>query len=66
MSKVIDIRPLKGFARKHLEGYPIVRELILSDNDRLPVEEFVMKVKIWLRLLEAEKDLSLNFNKVKC
>lgn len=48
----VDIRPLKEFARKYLEDYPALREVILNDEDWIPAEEFMIKIKIWLRLLE--------------
>ena len=46
--------PLKKFAKKELRDCPITREIILEEPDRIPVEEFVTKSLIWLRLLEKE------------
>jgi hypothetical protein len=48
---VISIKPLKTFACEDLPAGSVLRELILEEPERLPVLEFVIKVKVWLRLL---------------
>jgi hypothetical protein len=54
-SKRIDIRTLKGFAVRRLPRGSALRELLLIENDRLTVTEFLDKLDVWLKLLKMEK-----------
>lgn len=59
MTTTVSTQPLKSFAKENLKHYPMLRRLILEEADRLPDQEFVTKVKMWLRLLSTESDLVL-------
>jgi hypothetical protein len=59
--KKVKIKPLKEFALHHLPASSHLRELILSEKDVLPAEEFIACVSVWLRLL----DLELNDRKTR-
>ena len=50
----IDLRALKHFARSKLSGYPILRNLILSEADDAPADKFVGMVHVWLRVFDFE------------
>lgn len=56
MAMMIDIRSLKNFARRYLKDYPLIHNFILEDENKLSAEEFILKIKIWLKLLEREID----------
>ena len=43
----VDVKPLKWFALKLPGNHPL-RALLLVEEDELPVEEFLVKVKTWL------------------
>jgi hypothetical protein len=40
---------------------PILRQMILSDRDALSVEEFIVKVDLWGRLLREETVRKRNY-----
>lgn len=49
----VSIERLKAFARNRLPtGHPL-REVLLTERDKLAPEEFLAKMDIWLRLLPA-------------
>jgi hypothetical protein len=50
----VDMRGLKRFALEKLSSRPLLREIILSEEDSLEPSEFVAKMKIWLKLFSAE------------
>jgi len=52
--RVVDIRPLKGWASHSLSVSPYLRSMILSERDVLGVEEFLVKIDLWSRLLKEE------------
>lgn len=54
---MLQLKSLKNFAKKKLNDYPITHDFILGEVDTIPLEEFIIKVKIWLQLLE--KDLEM-------
>jgi hypothetical protein len=45
----INIEPLKMFAAKLPLGHPL-REALLLERDELPIDEFLIKVEVWLKL----------------
>lgn len=51
----VNTRTLKEFANRAFGNYPLVRQIILQDPDQMPALEFVIKSKIWLRLLAEER-----------
>lgn len=51
---MVDISRVKGWARLGLRGVPRLRSLILGERDQLGVEEYVILVGVWLRLLDDE------------
>ncbi len=50
----VDIRDLKRFALEKLSSRPILKEIILSENDILGSTEFLVKMQLWQDLLRAE------------
>jgi hypothetical protein len=52
----VDIRPLKLFAREKIPLKCVLRDLLLTDNDELEAAEFLVKTKVWLRLLQVRSD----------
>ena len=58
---VVDIRPLKGWVSRGLSASPYLRSMILSDRDVLSVEEFLVKIDMWGRLLKEETARKSNY-----
>jgi hypothetical protein len=52
--KRIDMGRLKVFVIEKLPPDSIVRELILSETDSLTPQEFLLNVKIWLKLFNKK------------
>ena len=57
MPTIVDVRPLKAFARRKLRGYPMLCEIILEEDEFVAAEEFIVRSKIWLRLVAKEHEL---------
>ncbi len=51
--RFISIIRLKAFVRSNLPSDSVVRKVIEADDDSLPVIEFVSRLALWLRLLDA-------------
>ena len=51
---LVDVSPLKRWAFRNLHAAPRLRQLILTDADAMGVEEFLVKIEVWGRLLDAE------------
>lgn len=49
---VIDMRRLKVFAKTKLSMNKGLREVLLAEDDELPIDEFLVQIKLWLRLIE--------------
>ena len=52
--QLISIVPIKDFVRKKFNSNQILYEFILEDRDFIPVDEFILKCKIWLQLVDKE------------
>lgn len=50
----VDISRLKGFALRQLPQGSQLRELMMSESDEMAAEELLVKMGIWLRLLDIE------------
>ena len=50
----IDITSLKIWASSNLSPAPHLRHLITTERDELDVEEFIIKIDTWNRLLTEE------------
>jgi hypothetical protein len=48
---MINIRTLKQFAYELLPKESPLRDLLLTEKDELPADEFIIKLEIWLKLL---------------
>jgi hypothetical protein len=59
--RVVDIRPLKGWVSRSLSASPYLRSMILSDRDVLSVEEYLVKIDMWSRLLKEETARKSNY-----
>jgi len=51
--RTVDLRRLKHFAAESLPADSILRELILSEPDRVSATEFCVKSEVWLTLLHV-------------
>jgi len=49
----VDIGRLKKFASEKLRNYHPLYEMIMEEPQKIPNEEFVVKVGVWLRLLRS-------------
>jgi hypothetical protein len=54
--QTIAITALKDFARRHLVPCPLLRQMLLEEPEHMDAVEFVIKAKVWLRLLGQEQD----------
>jgi hypothetical protein len=50
----IDIRSLKTRVLQVLPPSNAIRDLILGEEDFLPVEEYLVKAECWVRLIQAQ------------
>jgi hypothetical protein len=50
----LKLRALKDFVMKKLPPTSTVRQLILTEPDEIPREEYVVKFRIWASLLNKE------------
>jgi len=50
--KPVDLRRLKIFAHEKLSRWPVLRELILMEPDKVEAPEFLGKVPVWLKLFK--------------
>jgi hypothetical protein len=53
----VSIRQLKGFVAKNLPTNSALRELILQEKDSLEPVELLIKMQVWLKLIEFEANL---------
>ncbi|MCD6241332.1 hypothetical protein J7K27_07440 [Candidatus Bathyarchaeota archaeon] len=54
----VNIRSLRKFVDETFPRNSVLRELILGEPDQINVQEFLTKMKIWLRLLRMESGKS--------
>ena len=52
--RLVDIRRLKRWVRRHLPVGSKLREVILLDEDRMLPEAFLSKMDVWLTLYDIE------------
>jgi len=52
----VSIVSIKDLARKMPANHPL-RAAIMAEDDELTPEEYLFKLKVWLRLLEGPVDL---------
>ena len=50
----LDLVALKKYAQEKLHHASPLRDLLLSEKDRLNVDEFLAKMDLWLRLMRRE------------
>lgn len=58
MGMTVTVLTLKKFASERLRNFPLTRDLLTSESDHLPVEEFAIKCRLWLQVLRRERELS--------
>jgi thiamine phosphate synthase YjbQ (UPF0047 family) len=51
---IVDIRPLKRFSSDLLSNDSMLRRVLNSYSDIIPVTEFVAKLGTWLAILKEE------------
>ena len=54
---IIDIRALKDLVRKACPVDSVLRQVILIDDDMIPREEMMGRVRIWFMLKKLEQHL---------
>lgn len=54
--KIVNLQRLKSHAYERLPINSVLRELILSENDYMEAEEFLIKLDIYLKLMRRELD----------
>jgi len=54
---MIDLKPLKKFAKQGLKDYPVTCKFVLEEPEKIPVEEFILKVKVWLQTIEKDIEI---------
>jgi thermostable 8-oxoguanine DNA glycosylase len=54
--KFVDFRRLKSHVYERLPTNSVLRELILSEKDYMEIEEFLIKLDIYLKLMRRELD----------
>jgi hypothetical protein len=57
MKAQVSIRQLKAFVAKNLNTNSALRELILQEKDMLEPVELLIKMQVWLKLIEFEANL---------
>ena len=55
--KMINLKSLKKFAKKELKNYPLTSKFILEEPEKISDEEFIIKIKVWLQLLEKDIEI---------
>lgn len=54
MGQKLNIKPLKELVFKEFPPDSVLRDLILSEDDELTAEEFIVKTRTWLKLVNRE------------
>ncbi len=52
--RVVGMTPLKEFAASKLPPGSTARELILAENEEISVNEFLVKITVWVGLVRRE------------
>lgn len=50
----VKLKTIKEFVIKKLPSTSMVRQLILTEPDEIPKEEYIVKFKLWAALLNKE------------
>ncbi|MEM3733276.1 MAG: hypothetical protein QXK81_07225 [Candidatus Bathyarchaeia archaeon] len=53
-SKRLSMKSLKDFALNNLPKGSVLREVLLMEKDELEVNEFLIKMDVWLKLFKME------------
>lgn len=51
---MIDIRSLKLSVQRDFPADSIIRQMILSEPDEIPIGEYVIKVPMWFKLMRVK------------
>ena len=54
MPKIVDMKPLKVWVSENLPPSSELRQLIQRENDEVPINEYLEKMKVWWILSEIE------------
>ena len=52
--KMVDIRPLKKTARRDYPKDAPIRTVILAEPDEIPLDEYVIKLSVWFKLIPVK------------
>ena len=55
VNNTVNMRRLKIFAKTKLSMNKALREVLLAEDDEITIEEFLVQIKLWLRLLERSR-----------
>ena len=53
-TKKVNLKPLKKWVEENLPTNSTLRNIILSENDILSSEHFIVKIDVWQKLLRME------------
>jgi len=53
--RTVDIRPLKRTVRKDYPKDAPIRTVILAEPDEIPMDEYVVKLSVWYKLMPSGK-----------
>jgi hypothetical protein len=53
--KIVNIKLLKQFALENLPKKSTLRDIILSEPDQIKASDFIIKMDLWIRLLNLEE-----------
>jgi hypothetical protein len=51
----VDIRPLKRIAHDQLPRGSALREILLDEPNEMGIDEFLIKIDIWLKLMKVQE-----------
>jgi hypothetical protein len=57
----VDVRPLKEWCRRNLPENSPLRSVILVEDEYIPSQDLVGRVKVWLRLLRESSLMPLGY-----
>lgn len=52
--KKIDIRSLKEIVLKECAPDSLLRQVLLIDDDRVPIDQYIGRAMLWVKLARAE------------
>lgn len=54
MPKIVDMKPLKDWVAENLPPSSELRQVIQKEDDKVPISEYIEKMKVWWILSDIE------------